>query len=89
MKVGIGILGGGIVGGTLARRLLADRATIAQKTGLDLELVKVAVRDLDRPRNFPAEYATDQPRRSGRRPQGVSLVVELMGGLEPAGEPGA
>ena len=84
VKVGIGILGGGIVGGTLARRLLADRATIAQKTGLDLHLVKVAVRDLDRPRNFPAQYATDQLEEVVDDP-GVALVVELMGGLEPAG----
>ena len=84
VKVGIGILGGGIVGGTLARRLLADRATIAQKTGLDLELVKVAVRDLDRARNFPAEYTTNNLEEVVDDP-GVSLVVELMGGLEPAG----
>ena len=84
MKVGIGILGGGIVGGTLARRLLADRATIAQKTGLDLDLVRVAVRDLERPRNFPAQYATDQLEEVVDDPR-VALVVELMGGLEPAG----
>ena len=84
VKVGIGILGGGIVGGTLARRLLADRATIARKTGLDLDLVKVAVRDLDRPRNFPAEYATAQLEEVIDDPR-VALVVELMGGLEPAG----
>jgi homoserine dehydrogenase len=84
VKVGIGILGGGIVGGTLARRLLADRATIAQKTGLDLDLVRVAVRDLERPRNFPAQYATDQLEEVVDDPR-VALVVELMGGLEPAG----
>ncbi|HUO47068.1 MAG TPA: homoserine dehydrogenase [Acidimicrobiia bacterium] len=83
MKVGIGILGGGVVGGSLARRLLVDRASIADKTGLDLELVKVAVRDLGKERLFPAEYATEDLEEVIDHPD-VSLVVELMGGLEPA-----
>ncbi|MGH8927503.1 MAG: homoserine dehydrogenase [Acidimicrobiia bacterium] len=85
MKIGIGILGGGIVGGTLARRLLADRATIAQKTGLDLELIRVAVRDLERERAFPIGYTTNRLEEVVDHPD-VSLVVELMGGLEPAGD---
>jgi homoserine dehydrogenase len=83
MRIGIGILGGGVVGGSLARRLLNDRATIARKTGLDLELIKVAVRDLDKARAFPARYATSNLEEVVDDPD-VTLVVELMGGLEPA-----
>lgn len=83
MRVGVGILGGGVVGGSLAKKLLSDRAIIAAKTGLDLDLVKVAVRDLGRDRSFPAEYVTDQPEAVVSNPD-VHLVVELMGGLEPA-----
>jgi homoserine dehydrogenase len=84
MRVGIGILGGGVVGGSLARRLLDDRAAIAEKTGLDLELIKVAIRDLERPRLFPSAYATNNLDEVVDDPD-VALVVELMGGLEPAG----
>lgn len=84
MRVGIGILGGGVVGGSLARRLLEDRAAIAEKTGLDLVLIKVAIRDLERKRLFPAEYATNLLEEVVDDPD-VALVVELMGGLEPAG----
>lgn len=84
MRVGIGILGGGVVGGSLARRLLNDRAAIAEKTGLDLVLIKVAIRDLERTRLFPAEYATNRLEEVVDDPD-VALVVELMGGLEPAG----
>ncbi|MFN2485667.1 MAG: homoserine dehydrogenase [Acidimicrobiia bacterium] len=84
MAVGIGILGGGIVGGSLARRLLDDRSAIAARTGLDLELVQVAVRDQYRARSFPTSYATSNPEAVIDHPD-VSLVVELMGGLEPAG----
>lgn len=84
MKVGIGILGGGVVGGSLAHKLLSDHDVIAAKTGLDLRLIRVAVRDLAKARPFPNEYATDQPEEVVDDPE-VDLVVELMGGLEPAG----
>jgi homoserine dehydrogenase len=83
MRVGVGILGGGTVGGTLARKLLDDHEVIAAKSGIGLELVKVAVRDLDKPRSFPGEYATTDLESVVDDPD-VKLVVELMGGLEPA-----
>ncbi len=83
MRVGIGILGGGVVGGSLAHKLLTERETITAKTGLDLVLVKVAVRDLDKPRPFPEGYATDRAFDVVDDPD-VKLVVELMGGMEPA-----
>jgi homoserine dehydrogenase len=85
VRVGVGILGGGTVGGTLARKLLAERENIAVKSGVDLELVKVAVRDLARERPFPPEYATDDLESVVDHPD-VGLVVELMGGMEPAGD---
>lgn len=84
MSVGVGILGGGIVGGSLARRLLEDREVIVARTGLDLELVSVAIRDLTRDRLFPASLRTNRPEDVIDHPD-VNLVVELMGGLEPAG----
>lgn len=83
MSVGIGILGGGVVGGSLAHKLIADHEVIRAKTGLDLELIKVAVRDLDKERLFPAGYVTDNPEDVVDDPR-VELVVELMGGIEPA-----
>ncbi len=85
MRVGVGILGGGTVGGTLARKLLTERENIAAKSGVELELVKVAVRDLERERPFPAEYATDDLQSVVDHPD-VGLVVEVMGGIEPAGD---
>jgi homoserine dehydrogenase len=84
MRVGIGILGGGIVGGSLAHKLLSDHDIIRAKTGLDLDLIRVAVRDLAKPRPFPSEFATDRAEEVVDDPE-VSLIVELMGGLEPAG----
>ncbi len=83
MRIGVGILGGGTVGGTLARKLIEDREVIANKSGIDLELVRVAVRDRSKPRPFPADLATDDPMAVVTDPE-VKLVVELMGGMDPA-----
>lgn len=87
MKVGIGILGGGTVGGALANRLLAEGSAITSKTGLVLELRRMAVRDISKPRpfEFPSGLLTDSPDEVVEDPS-VQLVVELMGGLDPAAE---
>ena len=84
MRVGIGILGGGTVGGTLARKLIDDHKAITSKSGIELELIRVAVRDVKKPRPFPSELVTDDPMSVISDPR-VQLVVEVMGGLEPAG----
>lgn len=85
--VGIGMLGAGIVGGSLIRRLVEEHGAIEAKTGLDLELRKVAVRDLEKARSFELDGSliTTNPEAVVDDPE-VRLVVEVMGGLEPAGE---
>lgn len=87
MKVGIGILGGGTVGGALLQYLIDENAAILAKTGLELEVRRVAVRSVGKERavTIPAELLTDQPQQVVDDPT-VGLVVEVMGGLEPAGD---
>ncbi|MDH3260376.1 MAG: homoserine dehydrogenase [Acidimicrobiia bacterium] len=87
MKVGIGILGGGTVGGALLQYLINEQAAIVAKTGLELEVRRVAVRSLSKTRAFPipVEIITDRPEQLIDDPS-IDLVVELMGGLEPAGD---
>jgi homoserine dehydrogenase len=86
MRVGIGIVGAGVVGGALASKLIDEADAIEAKSGLSLEVVKVGVRDLAKARPFdlPADRLTDRPEDVVDDPD-VQLVVELMGGLEPAG----
>ena len=43
MKVGIGILGGGTVGGALLQYLINEQKAIVAKTGLELVVKRVAV----------------------------------------------
>ncbi len=85
--IGIGLLGAGTVGGTLIHRLVTEHAAIAAKTGLDLQVRRVAVRDPAKPRSFeiPEGMFTTDAMSMIEDPE-VDLVVEVMGGQEPAGD---
>ncbi|HDH02817.1 MAG TPA: homoserine dehydrogenase [Actinobacteria bacterium] len=86
-QVGIGFLGAGIVGSALLRRLLEDADAISAKTGLELVVRRVAVRSVDKSRTvtIPDTIITDQSMAVVNDPD-VQIVVEVMGGLEPAGD---
>ncbi len=85
--IGIGLLGAGTVGGTLIHRLVTEHAAIAAKTGLDLQIRRVAVRDPSKPRSFeiPEGLLTTDAAEMIGDPE-VDLVVEVMGGQDPAGD---
>jgi len=87
MTVRVGVLGAGTVGGALVNRLLADREAIRLKSGVDLEVRRVAVRDLtkQRPFDLKADRMTDIPMSVVTDPS-IDVVVEVIGGLDPAGE---
>ena len=86
MRVGIGILGFGTVGGALLHKLVNEGSSVSTKTGLEIDVVRVAVRDLDKTRSvsLPADVLTDDPMEVVNHPD-VQLVVEIMGGEDPAG----
>ena len=82
-RIGVGLLGLGTVGGGVASILLnpKDRHPLVG----DLDLVRVAVRDLERPRPVelpPAVLTTDA--RAVVTDPAVDVVVEVIGGIEPA-----
>jgi homoserine dehydrogenase len=79
----VALLGGGNVGAQVAALLLEHGDELASRAGAGLELIGVAVRNLDAPRNpaIPRELlTTDAEKLIG----GADIVIELMGGLEPA-----
>ena len=83
MTIGIGLLGLGTVGAGVAEILLNPQGRhplVGQ-----LALKRVAVRDLNRPRpvELPAEILCTDPQQVVNDPA-VDIVVEVMGGLEPA-----
>ncbi len=85
--VRVALLGCGNVGGALAELLVARQDDIAARTGIRLELVGIAVADIDRrrPSNIPAALFGTDGAALAVRPD-VDIVVELIGGLHPAQE---
>ncbi len=86
MKIGVGFLGAGTVGSALIRRLVLDADAISAKTGLELAVEGIAVRDIGKPRepHIPIHLVTGRPDEVVDNPA-VQIVIEVIGGLEPAG----
>ncbi|WP_402841307.1 homoserine dehydrogenase [Microbacterium sp. GXS0129] len=84
-RLRIALLGAGSVGSQVARLLLEQRTELADRAGADLELVGIAVRDVNAPRDteLPRELFTTD---AAALIHGADIVIELMGGLEPARE---
>jgi len=79
----VALLGGGTVGSQVARLILEHSDDLAARIGAPLELVGVAVRDASKSRDgIPAALVTDDPAALVAR--GSDIVVEVMGGIEPA-----
>ena len=78
------LLGCGVVGSQVARLLLENADAFAARSGRALELVGIGVRraGVERPGIDPALITTDVEGLVSR--PGVDLVIEVMGGLEPA-----
>jgi len=81
----IALLGAGAVGSQVASLLLEHGDELAGRVGAGLELVGVAVRDLDAPRStaIPQHLLTTDARGLIL---GADIVIELIGGIEPARE---
>src|SRR5690606_22495362 len=81
----VALLGAGSVGAQVAALLLRHGEELASRVGAGLELVGIAVRDLDAPRtaDLPKELLTTDARSLIL---GADIVIEVMGGLEPARE---
>lgn len=81
-KLTVALLGGGVVGAEVARTLLTRADALAARVGARLELTGVLVRDTTKERDgIPAELLTTDAEAVVA---GADIVVELMGGIEPA-----
>ncbi len=84
-KVKIGLLGLGTVGSGVYRILTEGNTILTQKAGMDLEVDRILVRNLDRKRRVDVEsdLLTTDPEMILNNPD-ISIVVEVLGGEEPA-----
>lgn len=82
--IAIGVLGLGNVGTGFMELLNSGKQTIENRLGTSVSVKKILVRDTGRPRaRLAAGIITDRPDDILEDPS-ISIVVELMGGLEPA-----
>jgi len=86
--VRVGLLGYGNVGVAFTRLIDSQAEAIALRTGLELRVTRIAVRDLDRSR--PGSARSDAGDRLCIDPGAIvedldiDVIVELVGGIEPA-----
>jgi homoserine dehydrogenase len=85
--VRIGVLGCGNVGAAFVRLVEQQGATIQLRTGIRLEVVSVAVRNISRDRDvqLPEGLLTRDAHAVVADPS-IDLIVEVIGGIEPARE---
>ncbi|MSO79275.1 MAG: homoserine dehydrogenase [Acidimicrobiia bacterium] len=84
-RVRVGLLGCGNVGAALVRLIDEHADLITARAGVAIEITRVAVRDLSKPRDvkLPADRFTDDA-ASLVRDTDIDVVVETMGGVDPA-----
>jgi homoserine dehydrogenase len=80
--IGVGLLGLGTVGSEVYR-LLQDHDALTRAVGRPIAVKRIAVARANRPRHAPAHLLTTDGSEVVTSPE-VDIVVELMGGLEPA-----
>ena len=82
-RLRVALLGAGAVGSQVASLLRKHGDELADRAGATLELVGIAVRDIDAPRDvdLPRELLTTD---AETLIIGSDIVIELMGGIEPA-----
>ncbi|MFD7340189.1 homoserine dehydrogenase [Streptomyces violascens] len=81
----VAVLGCGVVGTEVVRRLHTSGPALAGRIGAPVELVGIAVRDTRRRRDLDVDPGlwTDDPLALVKRGD-IDIVVELLGGTEPA-----
>lgn len=79
----VALLGGGTVGSQAARIITEDADDLRDRVGAALELTGIAVRDVAADRDWQADPAL-YTAEAEPLVDGADIVVELMGGIEPA-----
>jgi len=82
----VGMLGCGVVGSQIARLLVENKSDLTSRAGANLELVKVAVKDIKTKREGIANnLLTDDAKSIVNDPE-IDLIIEVIGGINPAKE---
>ena len=83
----LGLIGFGTIGTGVVKNIQANGSLIARRTGISLEIARIADIDLDRKRDVevdPSILTTDT--RDILHDDSLDIIVELIGGINPARE---
>jgi homoserine dehydrogenase len=82
----VGMLGCGVVGSQIARLLVENKSDLTSRAGANLELVKVAVKNVKAKREgISSSLLTDDAKSIVNDPE-IDLIIEVIGGISPAKE---
>jgi homoserine dehydrogenase len=85
--IGVGLLGLGSIGLGVAEALLYHSERLLSQSKIEFDLRQILVRDIEKVRavKIPLEILTDNPASVLSDPA-IQVVIELIGGVHPAGE---
>lgn len=83
-SIRVGLLGFGTVGEGVYRMLESNASSIAARTGAEIELTQIGIRNLSKERNAPASLFTDDLESIVTNPN-IDVIIEVIGGTQPAG----
>jgi len=83
--VKVGLMGFGNIGTGTYKTLEMNKTKIAENAGVNIEITKILEKDVDRKRDVTVskEQFTQNPNDIFIDPE-ISIVIELLGGIEPA-----
>ena len=84
MQVRIGVIGHGTVGAAFVQLVKQQASAIASRSGVKLEIARVAVRNIDAHKNSLASNVLTTDADFLVNDPTVDLVVEVMGGIDQA-----
>ena len=80
------MLGCGVVGSQIARLLVENKSDLTSRAGANLELAKVAVKNINTKREgISSSLLTDDAKSIVNDPE-IDLIIEVIGGISPAKE---
>jgi len=82
----VGMLGCGVVGSQIARLLVENKSDLTSRAGANLELVKVAVKNINTKREGISSSLLTVDAKSVVNDPEIDLIIEVIGGISPAKE---
>ena len=82
----VGMLGCGVVGSQIARLLVENKSDLTSRAGANLELAKVAVKNINAKREGISSSLLTGDAKSVVNDPEIDLIIEVIGGIAPAKE---